>query len=466
MTESNKEKDQWFKHTRGEFWGAPTANTKLYKFFAMFPITGFLGLDHLYLRSAWTFALKLIVNIFTFGFWYFYDVAQALSFKTDRIDKYGLALPLIGPKGLGAGIFKGTEGAVEGNPEEAASSLWFLAYGLLSMLPFGAEYFLVDDIAGGILKFITSIPLLIGSIFSAKVAIILGSITLIMSAINVGILMINPETILCKGTPEYWPVTSFMDCKYRPMERLVQKAPGAVNECEKTEDCGDPAAGMGKFIFKNFTPMGRAASMIEKRAKDAISKNPMATKFLDKAQGVAGQVSKIQSAVEDKVAQVQGAVAQAQGAVAATTVAATTAAATGLIPQGAIQGAITNPVAAISSQATQSIQDKSKSIIGSTQSGMLDKTSGLLRRIKRGGYIEETESFVSNGGAAISQIENPSTTLMFVLSLLLIGGTFMAGRRAVNRIGKSIAERPPEPFINLDEEENVSDTPPKPNEFF
>lgn len=461
MSESNKENDQWFKHTRGEFWGAPTANTKLYKFFAMFPITGFLGLDHLYLRSTWTFALKLIVNIFTFGFWYFYDVAQALSFDSDRIDKYGLALPLIGPKGLGAGIFKETKGAVEGNPEEAASSLWFLAYGLLSMLPFGAEYFLVDDIAGGILKFITSIPLLIGSIFSAKVAIILGSITLIMSAINVGILMINPEIILCKGSPEYWPVTSFMDCKYRPMERLVQKAPGSVNECEKTEDCGDPAVGMGKFIFKNFTPMGRAASMAEKTVKDAISKNPMATKFLDKAQGLAGQVSKIQSAVGDKVAQVQGAVSQVQGAAAA----AATASGTGLIPQ-IQQGSITNPIAAISSQA---IQDKSKSIIGSTKSGMLGKTAGLLGRIKRGGYIEEAESFVSNGGAVIEQAEsliqtNPSTTLMFVLSLLLIGGTFMAGRRAVHRIGKSITERPPEPFINLDEEENVSDTPPRASE--
>ena len=35
---------------------------------------GLFGLDHWYLRSPVSGVLKLIVNVLTFGLWYFYDI--------------------------------------------------------------------------------------------------------------------------------------------------------------------------------------------------------------------------------------------------------------------------------------------------------------------------------------------------------------------------------------------------------
>ena len=49
------------------------------------------------------------------GFWYFYDIAQATG-ERELVEKYGLAVPYYGPIGIGAGIFKGTEGLKESPP--------------------------------------------------------------------------------------------------------------------------------------------------------------------------------------------------------------------------------------------------------------------------------------------------------------------------------------------------------------
>ena len=64
---------------------------------------GFFALDHLYLRSPWTFAAKFAVNLLFFGIWWVWDAAQAL-FNEPTVRIYGLNIPGFGPKAIGAGV--------------------------------------------------------------------------------------------------------------------------------------------------------------------------------------------------------------------------------------------------------------------------------------------------------------------------------------------------------------------------
>jgi hypothetical protein len=90
--------------TQGSYWNGSQIPYWLYMVFAILPITGLIGGDHLLLRSPITALLKLLSAIPLFGFWYFYDIAQATG-ERELVEKYGLGVPFYGPVGIGAGIF-------------------------------------------------------------------------------------------------------------------------------------------------------------------------------------------------------------------------------------------------------------------------------------------------------------------------------------------------------------------------
>jgi hypothetical protein len=91
-------------YTQQKFWGGPTLSYTIYAILAVFPVTGFLGLDHMYMRSPGTGLTKCVFNFFSLGMWYFYDVIQAVKDKKD-IYQYGVSMPLYGPSGIAAGSF-------------------------------------------------------------------------------------------------------------------------------------------------------------------------------------------------------------------------------------------------------------------------------------------------------------------------------------------------------------------------
>jgi hypothetical protein len=114
---------------------------------------GFLALDHLYLRSPVTFLAKIIVNIFCFGVWYWYDALQAV-WNSDVIKLYGLSVPVLGPKGIGAGVLT----------KETPSKLhWnFLIYSMCLLFGgiFGLDSFLVGDNRSGLIRLVSLITVI------------------------------------------------------------------------------------------------------------------------------------------------------------------------------------------------------------------------------------------------------------------------------------------------------------------
>lgn len=119
------------KLTQGAYWKGSQIPYWLYMTFAIFPITGLLGVDHLLLRSPWTAFFKFITLIPLFGFWYFYDIAQATG-ERELIEKYGLAVPFYGPTGIGAGMFIGKDIPI--SSPEIARPWKYVAYVLASTL--------------------------------------------------------------------------------------------------------------------------------------------------------------------------------------------------------------------------------------------------------------------------------------------------------------------------------------------
>lgn len=183
-----------FEHTKGSSWGGSQISPLVLKVITV--LGGFLGLDHLLLRSPKTAIAKLITNIFTLGFWYFYDIIQVFK-DTDFIQKYGYTIPGLGPVGLGAGLLHSP--TTPQAPEISPSPFYYLGYALMIAIPFGFSHFLAGDYYGGAAKFFLSyiiFTFLIGWVWAGY------------STVN---LIFNTPDILKNGTDRMFPATLVMD---------------------------------------------------------------------------------------------------------------------------------------------------------------------------------------------------------------------------------------------------------------
>ena len=114
---------------------------------------GYFALDHLYLRSPLTFLAKFIINILCFGVWYWYDVLQAV-WNSDVVKLYGLSIPAMGPKGIGAGVLA---------KDKPSKLHWnFLIYSLCLFFGgiFGLDSFLVGDNRSGLIRLLSLITVI------------------------------------------------------------------------------------------------------------------------------------------------------------------------------------------------------------------------------------------------------------------------------------------------------------------
>lgn len=181
-----------FSYTQKGYWGAPW-----YPYWTLIVLTvvgGFFGLDHFWLRSPTTGILKLIINVFGLGIWYLYDILQIFSEK-DSVMKYGLTAPVVGPLGIGAGMFTDNQPGV---PVGKSPFRW-LAYTALAFLPFGFELLVAGDWNGAFAKFMSSI------------LFFLWPIAFIWTAYTVFQALFNPTSVWEKGTTRLFPFSYFMD---------------------------------------------------------------------------------------------------------------------------------------------------------------------------------------------------------------------------------------------------------------
>lgn len=145
--------------SQGDYWGGYMLDSWLYKVLAIFPFTGFLGIDHLALRSPVTAVFKFLVNVFFWGAWYFYDIIQVMM-DTTFVAKYGMSTPW-GPRGHAYKLFKDlTENNLEEFPTESpyngglSSNILFILYALTTLVGgfTGIPNILAGDFNGGIIK--------------------------------------------------------------------------------------------------------------------------------------------------------------------------------------------------------------------------------------------------------------------------------------------------------------------------
>lgn len=122
-------------------------------FIVLAVLGGWFGLDHLYLRSPWTFLGKLIVNSLFFGIWYFYDIIQAFSSK-DVIKVYGVGLPGFPEKRVAMGVLAKDE------PGSKHSNFFIYALCLFMGGLFGLDSFLVGDRESGIMRLLFLISII------------------------------------------------------------------------------------------------------------------------------------------------------------------------------------------------------------------------------------------------------------------------------------------------------------------
>jgi hypothetical protein len=191
---ATKEKENAFDYTTGATWGGTQLSPTALKVASV--MGGFVGADHLLLRSPGTAALKCLVNFFTLGFWYFYDLIQVFGDQTELQAK-GYSLPCVGPAGIGAGLLH-KEG-VPTAPKTSPSPYMFAIYVLMILVPFGVSHFIAGDLYGGAAKFfLTFNP------FTFLLAFV-------WAAYSAYAIIVTPKTIVQKGTDRFFPATLFMD---------------------------------------------------------------------------------------------------------------------------------------------------------------------------------------------------------------------------------------------------------------
>ncbi len=127
------------------------ADLNYFIFVALTFLFGFVGLDHMYLRSNETAFKKLLLNVFGLGIWWIWDIIQVMK-DGKLVRKHGLNSPFDWIRGIGRGMFvplpaDAPKGNNAGNkkepPKEYAAPKSYFVYTLLAVFLgiFGADKF-------------------------------------------------------------------------------------------------------------------------------------------------------------------------------------------------------------------------------------------------------------------------------------------------------------------------------------
>jgi len=387
-----------FDYTQKSFWGG-----SWYPYWTLVVATilgGFFGLDHIWLRSPTSGLLKFIVNILTLGLWYFYDMIQILGEK-ENVMKYGLSAPIVGPLGIGAGMFR------DNDPDGpvAKSPYMFLAYLFLLWIPFGFDLFVAGDSSAAIAKFL------------CYIIIILIPIAFIWGTVNIGYAMLMPKTLFTKGTYRMFPISWIMD-SYGPSKLGPVDIPAGSDECSR-EGLSNVAGSFSSGILGSIT--GFITIILQSILNIFAPEFTIAAAATGKAvEAVAGTTQVVAGAV-GKTAETAGKTVVAAG----------------------------NSAQQILKSATGSISNA----VSSATKTLPSLTSGITQKL---GSLTNPQALVAlkqSGGGDLSGLSGLSSietiALLLLFSVLMGGGTLMAVRRM--NLSSSFEQK-----------KNESDTPPEP----
>jgi hypothetical protein len=352
-----------FDYTQRTFWGG-----SWYPYWSLIVITifgGLFGLDHFWLRSPTTGIIKFIANIFGLGIWWLYDMIQILGEK-DSVMKNGLSAPVVGPLGIGAGMFTDDH---PGQPL-GKSPFRFIAYLFLLWIPFGFDFFVAGDSGGAMAKFVCT------------VVFMLWPIAFIWSAVNLGRAVFMPKSLFTEGTFRMFPINFLMDPTGPSVLGPVDVGVSLEDERCENKRSGGILGFLGDILGSIAAPIIGALLPGVQPAAAAISGATQAV-----AMGVTESAEAITSGVKTVVDSIAIPTAQVVG--------------TGAQLATQVPGAI-DSVSGIGSQVTQGI-------------GAMTSEEGLKKLAQKG------------GGGASSDMSTLGLLVLF--TILLGGGTFMAVRR-------------------------------------
>lgn len=183
-----------FDYTQKKYWGSPW-----YPYWTLMIATvvfGFFGLDHLWLRSPLSGLIKAITNVLTLGLWYFYDIIQVFT-ESESVKKHGLSAPILGPLGIGAGMFRAD---VEGETL-SKSPIRYILYVIMLLVPFtfGLEYVVAGDMGGAGFKFLISLLMFI-----------MFPVAIIYTIMNMVHAIAIPKSLFEQGTYHLFPASLFI----------------------------------------------------------------------------------------------------------------------------------------------------------------------------------------------------------------------------------------------------------------
>ena len=139
-------------------WGNQNLDYNWY--FALTIFGGFLGLDYIYLGSPITGIVKLLVNMSTFGYWWYYDALNA-ALSQDQVRLYGPSAPAVGPTGIAGGRFRDPKNP-DGPKDILDKHYRFLLYGIVLIFGglFGLDHFATGDMMAGFVNLICTVSVI------------------------------------------------------------------------------------------------------------------------------------------------------------------------------------------------------------------------------------------------------------------------------------------------------------------
>ena len=136
-----------------------TQNLDYNWYFALTIAGGFFGLDYLYLGSPIGAIVKFIFNLFTFGYWWYYDALSA-TVSQDQVRLYGPSAPVLGATGLAGARFRDAKRELPPT-DQLNKHLNFMIYGLV-LVCFGAiggDSFLTGNFFNGAIRLFSFISI-------------------------------------------------------------------------------------------------------------------------------------------------------------------------------------------------------------------------------------------------------------------------------------------------------------------